>query len=119
MWIGVVPKTRIPTVGSTFRDLLLCGTGPKQRIDILKNLTGRIATGKMTLVMGPPGCGEISSSLSILNQLSFSSQSTNRKVKLLEGSCWTTLHWKEQTGWENHLQRRRNFKWEIQIAKDC
>jgi hypothetical protein len=54
---GMVPKTRIPTVGSTFRDLFLFGTGPKQRVDILKNLTGRISTGKMTLVMGPPGCG--------------------------------------------------------------
>jgi hypothetical protein len=56
---GLVPKTRIPTVGSTFRDIFLFGTGSKQRVDILKNLTGRIATRKMTLVMGPPGCGMI------------------------------------------------------------
>jgi hypothetical protein len=55
--LGIVPKTQIPTVGSTVRDLFLFGTGPKQRVDILKNLTGRIATQKMTLVMGPPGCG--------------------------------------------------------------
>lgn len=57
--IGIVPKTHIPTVGSTIKDLLLCGTSPTQRIDILTNLTGRIAPKKMTLVMGPPGSGII------------------------------------------------------------
>mmetsp|Transcript_24221 Transcript_24221/g.24835 ORF Transcript_24221/g.24835 Transcript_24221/m.24835 type:complete len:1388 (-) Transcript_24221:477-4640(-) len=66
---GIVPKTRIPTVGSTFRDLLLCGAGPKQRIDILKNLTGRIASKKMTLVMGPPGCGKSSFLKALAGQL--------------------------------------------------
>ena len=54
---GMAPLGEIPTVGSTFRRLL-CGSGPKQRLDILKDITGRIPYGKMTLVMGPPGCGE-------------------------------------------------------------
>lgn len=66
---GVVPKTKIPTVGSTIRDILLFGQGPKQRVDILKNLTGRIATRKMTLLMGPPGCGKSSLLKALAGQL--------------------------------------------------
>jgi ABC-type multidrug transport system ATPase subunit len=66
---GMVSKTRIPTVGSTLRDLLLFGTGPKLRVDVLKNLTGRIASQKMTLVMGPPGCGKSSFLKALSGQL--------------------------------------------------
>jgi hypothetical protein len=52
----MAPEAQIPTVGSTLKKMIM-GSGPKQRIDILKDLTGRILQGKMTLIMGPPGCG--------------------------------------------------------------
>ena len=48
------PKLTIPTVGSTIRKLVF-GAGKKEKIDIIKGVTGRIVPGKMTLVMGPPG----------------------------------------------------------------
>lgn len=51
-----VPKKSIPTVGSTFRSMFT-GGGKKQRVDIIKDLTGKILPKRMTLVMGPPGCG--------------------------------------------------------------
>lgn len=53
-----MPKRTIPTVGSAVKELFL-GTGKKERVDIVRNLTGRILPGRMTLVMGPPGCGKI------------------------------------------------------------
>ena len=52
-----MPKKTIPTVGSAFKGLLM-GSGKKERVNIIKDLTGRILPGRMTLVMGPPGCGE-------------------------------------------------------------
>jgi hypothetical protein len=55
---NTVPEARIPTVGSTIRSILTCGAGPKRRVNILNDLTGRILPGQMTLLMGPPGCGE-------------------------------------------------------------
>jgi hypothetical protein len=54
-----VPETRISTVGSSIKSLF-CGSGPKRRVDIFKNLTGRILPKTMTLVMGPPGSGTVS-----------------------------------------------------------
>lgn len=57
-WNEVPPK-KIPTVGSSFRNLFLCGSGKKQRVDIIKDLTGKILPKRMTLVMGPPGCGKL------------------------------------------------------------
>lgn len=50
-------KVGIPTVGSAFKNMF-CGTGEKHRVDIIKDLSGRILPGRMTLVMGPPGCGK-------------------------------------------------------------
>lgn len=50
----VPDEKKIATVGSTIMKLF-CGSGPKHRVDIVKNLSGRIQRGKMTLVMGPPG----------------------------------------------------------------
>lgn len=52
----MAPEAQIPTVGSTLKNMFL-GSGPKQRINVLKDLTGRILRGKMTLIVGPPGCG--------------------------------------------------------------
>lgn len=66
---GMVSRTRIPTVGSTLKDLLFFGIGAKQRVDVLKNLTGRIASQKMTLVMGPPGSGKSSFLKALSGQL--------------------------------------------------
>lgn len=53
---NMVPETKIPTVGSTLSNMFF-GSGQKHRVDILKDLTGRILPNRMTLVMGPPGCG--------------------------------------------------------------
>jgi len=52
-----MPKHKIPTVGSSFKELFM-GSGKKERVDIIKDLSGRILPGRMTLVMGPPGCGK-------------------------------------------------------------
>lgn len=49
-------KPSIPTVGTAFKHMI-CGSGPKERVNLLTNLTGRIAPYKMTLLLGPPGCG--------------------------------------------------------------
>ena len=56
---NVVPESKIATVGSTLRKCFL-GSGPKRRVDILKDLNGRILPKTMTLLMGPPGCGKYS-----------------------------------------------------------
>jgi hypothetical protein len=54
---NMVANRKIPTVGSTIRNIVF-GSGPKRRVDIIKDLTGRILPKTMTLLMGPPGCGE-------------------------------------------------------------
>jgi ABC-type multidrug transport system ATPase subunit len=78
---GMVPKTRIPTVGSGLRDMFLLGAAaPKQRVDVLKNLTGRIATRKMTLVMGPPGCGKSSFLKALAGQLHLGSNKLDGSI---------------------------------------
>lgn len=53
---NALPEKTIPTVGSTLRSLVF-GSGPTKRVDVFKDLTGRILPQKMTLLMGPPGCG--------------------------------------------------------------
>ena len=53
---NMMAEAKIPTVGSALRSAFI-GSGPKQRVDIFKNLTGRILPKTMTLLMGPPGCG--------------------------------------------------------------
>lgn len=50
----MVPEKTISTVGSTVKSIF-CGSGPKHRVDIVKNISGRIRRTKLTLVMGPPG----------------------------------------------------------------
>ena len=54
-----VPQTTIATVGSAVKSIAF-GGGPKHRVNILKELTGRILPKTMTLLMGPPGCGNVS-----------------------------------------------------------
>lgn len=51
-----MPKRTIPTVGSAVKEFFM-GKGKKERVDVLKDLTGQILPGTMTLVVGPPGCG--------------------------------------------------------------
>jgi hypothetical protein len=51
----MVPEKKMVTVGSSILNMFRCGSGPKHRVDILKNLSGRIQRAKLTLVMGPPG----------------------------------------------------------------
>lgn len=53
---NALPEKTIPTVGSTLRSMVF-GSGPTKRVDIFKDLSGRILPQKMTLLMGPPGCG--------------------------------------------------------------
>ena len=52
-----MPEKSIPSVGLSLKNMFT-GGGKKLRVDIIKNLTGRIHPRKMTLVVGPPGCGE-------------------------------------------------------------
>lgn len=52
-----IAQSRIPTVGTELRRLF-CGPGKRRKIDILKGLTGRLLPGRMTLILGPPGCGK-------------------------------------------------------------
>eukprot|EP00596_Hydrurales_sp_CCMP1899_P009770 CAMPEP_0119035166 /NCGR_PEP_ID=MMETSP1177-20130426/2120_1 /TAXON_ID=2985 /ORGANISM="Ochromonas sp, Strain CCMP1899" /LENGTH=1167 /DNA_ID=CAMNT_0006993119 /DNA_START=471 /DNA_END=3971 /DNA_ORIENTATION=+ len=40
------------------KNMMTFGMEHKERVDILKNLTGRILHGKLTLVLGPPGSGK-------------------------------------------------------------
>jgi hypothetical protein len=54
---NMIPKKIIPTVGSSFLSMFT-GDGKKDRVNIINDLTGRILPKRMTLVMGPPGCGE-------------------------------------------------------------
>lgn len=70
---GMVPKTHIPTVGSVIREIFF-GAGPKHRTDILHDLTGRIRPRKMTLIMGPPGCGKSSLLKALAGQLNVGSK---------------------------------------------
>lgn len=51
-------KKRIPTVGRSVVSMFL-GSGKKNRVNIINDLTGRILPKRMTLVMGPPGCGKL------------------------------------------------------------
>lgn len=53
---SMTPERKIPTVGSTIKGIVF-GSGQKRRVDVLKDLTGRILPKTMTLLMGPPGCG--------------------------------------------------------------
>jgi hypothetical protein len=66
---NLIPKKNITTVGSIFKNIL-CGSEPKHNFFILKNLTGRIAPNKLTLLMGPPGCGKTSFLKALSGQLS-------------------------------------------------
>jgi ABC-type multidrug transport system ATPase subunit len=45
------------SLGNMMKNLLV-GPGPKHRVDILNGITGRILSGKLTLVLGPPGSGK-------------------------------------------------------------
>jgi hypothetical protein len=56
---NMIPEKTIPTVGSVLLNMVGVG-GKKRRVDVVKDLTGRILPKRMTLVMGPPGCGESS-----------------------------------------------------------
>jgi hypothetical protein len=53
---NMVAKKTISTVGSSIIGMVV--GGKKSRVNIINNLTGRILPKRMTLVMGPPGCGE-------------------------------------------------------------
>ena len=60
---NTMPKKTIPTVGSSILKMFM-GGGPKERVNIIKDLTGRIMPKTMTLLLGPPGCGETSADIS-------------------------------------------------------
>ncbi len=56
---NLVTSKSISSVASTMRTLFL-GGGKKHRVNIINDLTGRILSKTMTLVIGPPGCGGFS-----------------------------------------------------------
>ncbi len=53
---NMVSEKKIATVGSVVLGLFGVG-GKTHRVNIINDLTGRILPKRMTLVMGPPGCG--------------------------------------------------------------
>ena len=53
---AMVPEAHIETVGNAITNMV--HPGPKHRVDILKGLTGRLLPRRMTLILGPPGCGK-------------------------------------------------------------
>lgn len=67
---NTMPKKTIPTVGSSILKMFM-GGGPKERVNIIKDLTGRIMPKTMTLLLGPPGCGEPSEHLLCQTSYSF------------------------------------------------
>ena len=75
-----VTEKDFATVGSTFKRLI-CGSGPKHRVDIVKNLTGRIQRGKLTLVMGPPGSGKSTFLKAIAGQLNTNNCTLEGSIK--------------------------------------
>lgn len=83
-----VPEERISTVGSSLRSFLFCGSGTKHRVDIIKDLTGRILPGKMTLLMGPPGCGKSPSNSTFVPTFTFLCVLQFRQDHLPEGARW-------------------------------
>ncbi len=60
-------KLTIDTVGSTIKAIFLGGE-KKHRVNIINDLTGRILPKRMTLVMGPPGCGK-STFIVVINRI--------------------------------------------------
>ena len=91
-----LPKKEIPTVWSSVRKMLV-GGGKKHRVNIINDLTGRILPKRMTLVMGPPGCGTLHRLVSSFGpvishsffQFSFFSY---REVHFPQGPVWPAHH---------------------------
>eukprot|EP01034_Spumella_vulgaris_P026304 gene26304-32868_t len=65
---NMMPKKRLPSVGMSFLSMIV-GSGKKNRVNIINNLTGRILPKRMTLVMGPPGCGKTTFLKALAGQL--------------------------------------------------
>lgn len=86
-----LPKRTIPTVGSSVKNMFF-GGGKKERVNIINDLTGRILPKRMTLVMGPPGCGKlICIFLHACTVLTLSFH-LRRQVYLLEGASRSAHH---------------------------
>jgi ABC-type uncharacterized transport system fused permease/ATPase subunit len=56
-WVDAA-ETKIPTVGNALKDMFFGRCKETHRVDILKGISGRILSGKLTLVLGPPGSGK-------------------------------------------------------------
>eukprot|EP01034_Spumella_vulgaris_P044961 gene44961-55962_t len=69
---SMAPEKTIHTVGSVFLSLFGIGVTKKHRVDIVSDLTGRILPERMTLVMGPPGCGKTTFLKALSGQLNVS-----------------------------------------------
>ncbi|XP_057807442.1 pleiotropic drug resistance protein 3-like isoform X3 [Salvia miltiorrhiza] len=58
----VVDGKPLPTLWNSFKSLILvslpCLPTQEARIDIIKDVSGVIEPGRMTLLLGPPGCGK-------------------------------------------------------------
>eukprot|EP01034_Spumella_vulgaris_P025935 gene25935-32445_t len=68
---NMVAKKTISTVGSSVVGMIL--GGKKSRVNIINDLTGRILPKRMTLVMGPPGCGKTTFLKALAGQLTVGS----------------------------------------------
>eukprot|EP01034_Spumella_vulgaris_P036485 gene36485-44998_t len=65
---NMVPEKFIPTVWTDILGLFGL-SGKKHRVNIINDLTGRILPKRMTLVMGPPGCGKTTFLKALAGQL--------------------------------------------------
>ena len=65
---NMIPKKEIETVGNMLKSILF-GGGPKHKFHVLKDLSGRFSSQKLTLLMGPPSSGKTSFLKALAGQL--------------------------------------------------
>jgi len=65
---SMIPKKEIETVGNMLKGILF-GGGPKHKFHVLKDLSGKISSQKLTLLMGPPSSGKTSLLKALAGQL--------------------------------------------------
>ncbi len=86
VWKMTSTNPRIATIGSELQSLLLCGamsTDVKTRLDALHCISGQLKPHRMTLLMGPPGCGR-----SLLMKLLSHRLTPNATASTVEGDIY-------------------------------
>jgi len=130
-----LPKKKIATVASSLKGMFL-GSGKKHRVNIIQDLSGRILPKRMTLVMGPPGCGKTTFLKALAGQLTVGSAHLDGEIlyngdsidcgKYLVGKLATYSDEKEQHFPVLTVRETLEFAWKMttgghhsyNIAKD-